>query len=358
MGALVDLGFASRVPGNASRFFTTQSEARQQPTGFIELAWDPEDPFVRNMRYQADLIAYDDQYCTTTSDLIGGAPLPTVSYFEDAVLPLLPAGPRVIEIGCGQGEFVQFVRNLGLSVVGYDPVGRPQGEAVEYLQRNFWNPNEPAADLYVMRCVLPHIEYPWDFLDSISLSSPSSLVLVEFQRLEWVLTNRAWYQVSHDHVNIFQAEDFRARYDVVAEGVFSNGEWGWVLLRSNSRRHPTVAHPAPEIVRKIGELQPAKEAFLAAAQRRRSRMVTIWGAAGKGIVVAFGLWELGIETVAVDADSNRWGRHLEASGALVISPDQALSALQPESEAIWVCNPNHVKQVRRFMSESAWVAAI
>jgi len=156
----------------------------------------------------------------------------------------------------------------------------------------------------------------------------------------------------------FRAEDFRARYDVVAEGVFANGEWGWVLLRSNSRRHPTVAHPAPEIVRKIRELQPAKEVFLADAQRLRSRMVTIWGAAGKGTVVAFGLWELDLEVVAVDADSNRWARHLEASGALVTSPNESLSALQPESDAIWVCNPNHLEQVRRFMPESARVAAI
>ena len=358
MGALWNLGFASRVPGNASRFFATQFEARQQPSGLIELVWDSEDPFVRNANYQPDLIAYDDQYCTTVSDLIGGAPLPTTSYFVDEVLPLLPTDPRVIEIGCGQGEFVEFIRSLGLSVVGYDPVCRPEAEAVEYLQRNFWSPNEPDADLYVMRCVLPHIEHPWDFLDSISLSSPTSLVLIEFQQLDWILANRAWQQLSHDHVNIFQAEDFRARYNVLAEGAFSNGEWGWVLLRSNSRRCPKAAQPAPELVRQIGNLQSAKETFLADADRRRLRTATIWGAAGKGTVAAFGLWERGIETVAVDADPNRWGRFLEASGAPVISPDEALSALRAEGEAIWVCNPNHLEQVRRFMSESARISTI
>ena len=89
---------------------------------------------------------------------------------------------------------------------------------------------EPPTDLYVMRCVLPHIQRPWEFLGEIAESAPRALVLVEFQRLEWIIENKIWHQLSHDHIYLFSLEDFSSRYKIHESGSFSNGEWGWVLL--------------------------------------------------------------------------------------------------------------------------------
>lgn len=351
---LQSLGFESRVPGNASRFFRTQEEAKQQPTGFLQLAWDPSDPYVRNASFDSALISYDDQYCTTVADLDGQVVIPTSEYFVANVVPHLSENPVIVDIGCGQGEFVDYVRGLGFMAVGYDPVCRAAGVTAGYLRRNFWTEDQPRADLYVMRCVLPHLEHPWDFLDAIARSSPSSFVLVEFQRLEWVITNGVWQQLSHDHVNIFRSQDFKERYDTVAEGTFSSGEWGWVLIKPNSRRSPKTTPPPPrELLSQIEALRSDKALFLSSVEKAGSGVVLVWGAAGKGTIVSHALTQADMQPVAVDADKNRWGLFLEASGTPIISPVQARAECSVGNALVFVANPRHLSEVQRFLPNDA-----
>ena len=203
------------VPANSSRFFSVRDEAMRQPTGIVELAWRSDDPYVFNTGFDSSLISHDDAYCTSVVDIDRVTQVPTLSYLRERVIPHLPADAHVVDIGCGQGEFVEALRRWGIRASGFDPVLRRQAP---YLHPRYWGPAEVPADLYVMRCVLPHIPDPWSFLDEVATSSPGSLVLVEFQRLEWILDEAIWYQVSHDHVNLFSVNDFTDRFSVVEHG--------------------------------------------------------------------------------------------------------------------------------------------
>ncbi len=159
----VALGYQARVPGNASRFFRTREEALEQPDGEVHLVSDSEDPFIRNASFDASLIRHDQSYCTSVVDLDQVVQLPTSSYFIDRVAPHLHGRRQVVDIGCGQGEFVELLRRSGVAAVGYDPVLRCESP---HLHRRYWSPDELPAELYVMRCVLPHIPDPWEFLDA------------------------------------------------------------------------------------------------------------------------------------------------------------------------------------------------
>lgn len=81
-----------------------------------------------------------------------------------------------------------------------------------------------------MRCVLPHIEKPFDFLDSIFELNHEAGVLIEFQRRKWIEENHVWSNISHDHVNIFSEEDFDCKYNVIRSNTFANEEWAYILL--------------------------------------------------------------------------------------------------------------------------------
>jgi hypothetical protein len=83
-----------------------------------------------------------------------------------------------------------------------------------------------------MRCVLPHIPNPWDFLVDIMNCNPDSYFLVEFQNLDWIIENKLWWGISYDHVNLFTIQDFKNRFKVEMSGVFGKGEWNWVLFKS------------------------------------------------------------------------------------------------------------------------------
>jgi hypothetical protein len=306
------------VPANSSRFFSTRDEAMRQPTGTVELAWNSEDPYVFNVGFDSSLISHDDTYCTSVVDIDRVTQIPTLAYIREMALPHLPTKPHVVDIGCGQGEFVEALRAGGVRAIGFDPVLRRE---TPYLKPRYWRPGDIRADLYVMRCVLPHIPDPWSFLGEVARSSPGSLVLVEFQRLEWILDEAIWYQVSHDHVNLLTVDDFKKRFSVVEHGTFSNGEWAWVLIDPGTVR-PTT-YQSCTLKPQIDDLLGVRESMLTKAADL-DRSIAIWGAAGKGIVLSHALVARGVKDISViDADPSRWNRHIEPTGIQVPRPRQS-----------------------------------
>lgn len=327
------------LPANASRFFYDQQDAKEQPVGELQLGWDRADPYLRNLLFDPSLIAHDEAYCTSVVDLDRVVQVPTVTYFFDRVLPVCGSDPLVVDIGCGQGEFVDLVRARGVAAVGFDPVLRRRAD---FLHMEYFTPGRLLADVFVMRCVLPHIPDPWEFLAAIGQHHPGSLVLVEFQRLEWILEHGIWYQMSHDHVNLFSVDDFHRRFDVVEHGSFAVGEWAWVLLRADSFR---TADPADCVVGdELGGLLSRRALSLTEACHQGDP-VAVWGAAGKGIVLAHALQRHDVPVVAaIDADPRRHGLYMEVSGVAIGSPDSVLPALSPDTR-ILVANPNHLQPI-------------
>ena len=326
------------VPANASRFMATAEEARAEPTATLQLAWNRDDPFLFNAAFDPSLIRHDGAYCTTVVDLGGVTQTPTLDYFAERIGPHVRGG-RVIDIGCGRGEFVMALRDRGFDAIGYDPVLAEDGG---HLRSRYWTPDDETASVFVMRCVLPHIPHPWDWTRAMGQAHPEGLLLVEYQRLEWMVEHGIWYQLCHDHVNQFTAADFHARFDVIDEGTFRAGEWGWALVRPSSYRDPAAA----DFMVDLAPLWASREAATS-----MDRPVVPWGAAGKGIVLTHALIEAGMEVpFAIDADPNRQGRFMEVSGVEVRAPADGISSLPTDAQVL-VCNPNHRAAV---MSALGW----
>lgn len=329
------------VPANSSRFMRSPGEAIRQPVASVELAWREDDPYLYNRAFEPRKISFDGSYCTSVVDLGGVTQVPTMDYFAREVLPHVDPRPRVLDIGCGQGEFVTMVRMLGVDAVGFDPALRIPSP---FLHKRYWTPADQHADLFVMRCVLPHIQQPWEFIQRVGEANPGALMLIEFQRLEWITSEGIWYQLSHDHVNVFAAGDFRARFDVVADGTFANGEWAWVLVRADSYREPQsqTCVVADDVSALLKRRQKCIDQIALL-----DRPVAIWGAAGKGIVLAKALLDGGADVVAaIDADPSRHGKFMEVSGLQVLSIERA-SKLVPKDAIALVCNPNHMGPIHR-----------
>ena len=331
-----------RVPANSARFFDDYNEAVAENLGEIHLIWDVDNEIVVNEKFSPDLVRYDSKYCTLVSSIGSNYKIPTLDYI-DKVLEFTTEKPVVIDIGCGQGEFVFALRDKGFNAFGFDPVVRSRSP---YLQRKYWDSLDLIGDLYVMRCVLPHIQNPWKFLEQISISAPKALVLIEFQRLEWILEHRIWYQISHDHVNLFSISDFVKRYTVVDSGTFAEGEWGWVLIDPSDCIKTQASFPE-SYASSFAELFLNKEKFLNCLAKSEPP-IAIWGAAGKGVVLAHALLALRGEFLAIDADLHRWGYFLEASGSKVLSPGEAVENLASDT-LILVCDPNHIEEIKKYV---------
>ena len=298
---------------------------------------------------------------TTTSPLRvrreGGSWLPTLNYLPRVLSHFGGALPTVCDIGCGQGEFVTALRAQGIDARGFDPVLRtPTGS----LHREYWRPEDPLgdSDLLVMRCVLPHIANPWAWLERAGTRARH--VLIEYQRVEWLVENGVWFGLNHDHVNYFALADFCARLAVVDAGTFADGEWQWVLL-SLSEGVRLDLDPAPHELMSSRELLQRADQLLddrvTSVERLRSRAVPIvlWGAAGKGAVAAGAFVSAGVEVLAaVDLDYAKHGSYLERSGSQVIAPELLPDILTERIDVVvLVVNPRHRDEVEQFLG-SQW----
>ena len=330
------------VPGNCSRLFRSREEAETQPTAHFKFALDVRKGYISNSLFNPRVISYDLNYYTGNQ--------PHLAESQSILAQLIAQQPKIFElpivdIGCGQGEIVNYLRTLGIQAKGFDPVLR---ETNEFLHNTLYSPsvegNEQPA-LYIFRCVIPHVENPWKFLSEFL--NENSYAYVEFQDFNWTLKNKAWQQISHDHVNMFTKNDFASEYNVIASGEFLKEEWSWVLIKKSEKvnRRPRKIEIDPYKQEEIQSLLAQRHTDISLIGRMKKRVV-IYGAAGKGINLAFALKSNGVTSiVATDQDGQRWGRYMECSGVPVVSPEVVKSTISSQNLVI-SANPNHFHTAR------------
>lgn len=328
-----------KVPANCSRYFDKKQDAVNSPIAMINLDLDVSATFVINTMFDESLIAYDLHYCTTNRFQLKNS----VRNFEKVMLNR--SVNRVVDIGCGQGEFVKYLRSKKLSAIGFDPVLR---QANSYLAKRHFKPSEEELNpgsIYTMRCVLPHLKNPFAFLEEIIGSDSQAMIYIEFQNLEWIIEGQIWQQISHDHVNYFSIESFDSYFNVISKGVFGNGEWSFVLIDGKAVSHKKILTSNLE---KLIELEEKLPALLEKQIRIAQGPIGIYGAAGKGMLFAYELKKLGVvDVVAYDEESFYWNKFLEASGIQVCNPIE-ISKLDSFTDLI-VMNPNHYAHaVRKY----------
>lgn len=319
------------VPSNCSRYFEKKQDAEDQPIAIINLDLDASEMFVINTMFNESLIIQDLQYCTTNRFQLNNS----VKNFEKVVMK--QSINKVVDVGCGQGEFVGHLRRKNIPAIGFDPVLRNENS---YLAKRVLKPLEEnlgSNNIFTMRCVLPHLKNPFAFLEEIFFSDSQAIVYIEYQNLEWVIREQMWQQISHDHVNYFSIESFDCHFNVISRGVFGNGEWSFVLIDGKNTSNKTKL---PSNLGKLIELEDSVPGILEKKIQRIQAPIGIYGAAGKGMLFAYELKKLGIvDVVAYDEESLFWTKFLEASGVQVQNPVE-IAKLDLFTDLI-VMNPNH-----------------
>jgi len=341
----------AEIPANASRLFKTYEEAKIQPLGKLELDIHPNGHHVFNKSFDKSKIHYDLNYNTENTFHFQQ----TLEYFS-GLSKFLTKFSRFCEIGCGQGEFVEYLRSNGFNAFGYDPVLK---ESKKYLFNIEWSLGEEENlksetvmnnTLYIMRCVLPHISDPFKFLDDIFEKYPDSAILIEFQNKEWIEKKKLWSQISHDHVNIFSKRDFENRYTILNSGDFSNYEWTYVLLQRKIQSFSYSGEGAHlSKLLKMEEIFETRKKEISLLQAT-DRPILIFGAAGKGIVSGFTLINEGVNVIyAIDSNIKHQGKYMECSGIRVITETEIKAKLSSKT-IVLIANPNHMQYVSRIFA--------
>ena len=126
-------------------------------------------------------------------------------------------GVKVLEIGCGDGSYLDHLKKAGCDPTGIEPsatsrliaLGRGHTVLDGYITRKRVLDGGPYCG-FVTRQVLEHVPDIHDFLAGINANLEVGAVgLVEVPSLEKALQDRRYYDFFPDHVNYFSSRTLR-----------------------------------------------------------------------------------------------------------------------------------------------------
>lgn len=240
------------------------------------------------------------------------------------------AGKRVLEAGCGDGNYLDSLQAAGATPIGLEPSRRFEelASAKGYrVHRGYLGANSPAPegpyDGFVTRQVLEHIQDPHDFLQGIRISlREGACGLVEVPSLEQALEGSRFYDFFPDHVNYFSARTLRFvlernGFEVIEITRGMNGEYNEAWVRLDG------APDFSAMQNSVGTLGQDLTAFLQ-SNLDEGKKVAVWGSGAKGLLT---LAVTGVQGAAyvIDSDKNKQGFYTPVSHLKIVAPSHLRS---------------------------------
>lgn len=320
-----------------NRMYDSPEAARGCPRGDIRIVQDASSGLVHNAAFRPELMDYDDAYQNEQ------AHSPSFKAHLDQVATIVEKNlgtTGLVEVGCGKAYFLELLQSRGSSITGFDPTYQGDNPAVE--RHNFEKGVAVSADGIVLRHVLEHIENPVGFLDGLrEANGGGGIIYIEVPCFDWIVNQRAWYDIFYEHVNYFRLHDFARMFDRVLDmGRLFGGQYLFVVADLASLRNPTIS-AEDRIVLPSDFLPPTAGTSQDSPQPR-----AVWGAASKGVIYSLLRERAGAPVeILMDINPAKCGKFVPATGLRVMSPDDGTAELPPGAE-ICVVNPNYIEEIR------------
>lgn len=370
-GTLERFADIGTVPVLCGVHWARAEDAAASPAGSIVLARCPECAYVRNVAFDPELMVYD-----TSMD--------TNLHFSQAFRSFSAAlsdhlasrydldGARVLDIGCGQGEFLrELCHTAHATGVGYDamyagPVGEDPSGATFLSSHAPRGGGLPEFDFIMSRHWFEHLVDPFEFLADLREQAGGRTVhgYIEVPDAGYDLSTAGW-EVIYPHVSYFDGYPLRtvverAGWRVEDNGTLFGGMFRFIEFSANAEGPPRGEGPMPDIGDRDHQLA-ATVGFDARHHAERdewheriARLVAadanpvLWGAGSRGVqFLTFA--DPGHQLAAVvDMNPRKWGRYLPITAHRVDDPD-SLTSLQPR--AVIITNPSYRDEVGNALEQ-------
>lgn len=357
------------VPVSSCVLVTSRADALGFPRGALRLSVCHACGFIQNDLFDPALVDYTQGYEESQ------AASATFRAFVDAIAGDLIQrhdlrAKEVLEVGCGKGEWLARVCELGdMRGIGLDPAFVPgrlpaeQAERFTVLQEVFDEQHTHlTADLIACRHTLEHIGPVQAFVRLLHKSAQQrtgSVTFVEVPDTARILHEGAFWDVYYEHAAYFTVESLTRLFHTCGFGrvaVRRGYADQYLLLEAFADRDPTAdREQGPAAV--VG----AANAFASAARasidewNRRLRRISldgeravIWGASSKAVGFLTAL-ELGSALqFAVDINPMKHGQFLPGCGQEIVPPS-FLTEYRPD--VVIVMNPVYRDEIAGTLDE-------
>jgi SAM-dependent methyltransferase len=306
------------VPPQQNRFFASREAATDAVATSVEFLWCGACLHVGIEKQRA--VGFDPHYDSRQSH----SPIAKLHLGDVArrVAQHVPLDARIVEIGCGRGEFIAELAAAGFtSVVGFDPAAPAP---TPLIRNEYWRGAAQGGDVdcLILRHTLEEMPDFGDFLDGVvhALSTTGRLYVEITNAAKIYETGNIW-SLYPEYCNLFSAHSIGRillEKGMIVERVdeYAGGDWLGVWARRLNRSTP---YP----------VSPAQLAAKAAAVARLPRPIVLWGAAGRGgNFLAFLKVDRSLIAHVVDANESKWGKYVPPFGQKVVAPAE-LKTLKP-----------------------------
>ena len=326
-----------RVPVHVNVLATSAIEAKSAPKGDIDLAFCEDCAHVFNSAFQTEATQYPTNY--EASLFHSGF---YRAYAEKSAKFLIERfslrDKTIIEIGCGQGEFLSLLCRLSSNrAFGYDPGLRQERvvreNGIELRRARFERSQvDHDCDLIICRQVLEHLESPYDLLETISQAleaQPRVALFFEVPNALYTFEQMGIWDIIYEHCSYFTPHSLARLFSRTGfkEGEVKTVFGGQFLAVTVSKSADTGFNLAD---RAYGPLiEGFRRSFEEKISYWRDRLwrdqaegkkTAIWGVGSKGVTF-LNLME-GVCTVhsCVDINPNKLGRFTPGSGHEIVAP--------------------------------------
>lgn len=249
-----------------------------------------------------------------------------VRYFRDFVDKYCLVGKRIIEIGCGCGEFLELMNTTGAEGYGIEyseqfvDVCQKKGLRVSkaYMEKGIKLSESPFDGFFIMN-FLEHAPDPNSFLQGIWENLCDDAVgLIEVPNVDMIIENHMFSEFIRDHLMYFTSDTLRLLlekngFEVLKCYPVWHGYCLAAIVRKRKIMNTQVFYDSLETI--CSEMNRYIDSFV-----KQDKKVAVWGAGHQALaVIALSKIQNKIEFVVDSADFKQ-GKYTPGTHVKIVSP--------------------------------------
>jgi len=353
------------APVNSVLLLSTRDEAMTFPTDDIRLGLCHRCGFIYSTSFNPTRVEYSSR-CEESQ---GFSPF-FKAWHENLARRLINRyslhGKKIVEIGCGKGEFLALLCDLGDNRgTGFDPAYVPDriapgsADRIQFI-RDFYSEMHSGlrGDFLCCKMTLEHISDTGQFIRMVRSSlrkAPHACVFFQVPNVLRILKEEAFWDIYYEHCSYFSSGSLarlfrRSGFDVLDVGYEYSDQYVTIEARVGDQTERRFAAEedlqnleelvetfATRVPTRIAQWRIRLEEYL-----KKGLKTVAWGAGSKGVTFASVLDVPGSIEYVVDVNPNMSGHYLAKTGLKIVAPS-VLYDYRPD--VVIVMNPVYREEI-------------